>query len=160
MPMNKKQTEKKYVNQRRKSRTLKKHSVKSGGKKHVAIKKPSHITKKLLELLNMVKLYHWKTHSYAEHSATDELYASLNTHVDSFVEVLLGKTDSHINKMEKNLKMIDPKNTKDLKKCVYEYRDYFVSMNKIFTEKDSDILNIRDEIIGDLNKFLYLSRFR
>lgn len=160
MPMTKKRTEKKYIQQRNKSRSSKNKTMKVGGKKHLAIRKPSHITKNLLELLNMVKLYHWKTYSYAEHSATDSLYSSLNEHIDNFVEVLLGKDDSDIKKMEKNLKMIDAKNTTDLKKRIYEYRDYFISMNKIFGEKDSDLLNIRDEIIADLNKFLYLSRFR
>ena len=34
-----------------------------------------------LRMLNTVKLYHWKTFSYAQHKATDELYASLNTHI-------------------------------------------------------------------------------
>lgn len=160
MPMTKKRTEKKYMNQRKKNRSSKNKTAKVGGKKHIAIRKPSHITKKLLELLNMVKLYHWKTYSYAEHEATDALYAKLSKHVDEFVEVLLGKNDSAIQKMEKNLKMIDAKNTSDLKKRVYEYRDYFISMNKIFDEKDSDLLNIRDEILADLNKFLYLSRFK
>ena len=159
MPMTKKQTEKKYTNQRKKSYSSKNKTMKVGGKKRIAIKKPSHITKNLLELLNMVKLYHWKTYSYAEHEATDALYAKLNKHIDEFVEVLLGKNDSAIQKMEKNLKMIDVKNKTDLKKRIYEYRDYFTSMNKIFDEKDSDLLNIRDEILADLNKFLYLSRF-
>lgn len=160
MPMNKKRTEKKYTNQRKKHTSSKNKTMKIGGKKHIAIRKPSHITKNLLELLNMVKLYHWKTYSYAEHEATDTLYAKLSKHIDEFVEVLLGKDDSAIQKMEKKLKMIDAKNTSDLKKRVYEYRDYFISMNKIFDEKDSDLLNIRDEIIADLNRFLYLSRFK
>lgn len=160
MPMNKKRTEKKYTNQRKKNSSSKNKTMKVGGKKHIAIRKPSHITKNLLELLNMVKLYHWKTYSYAEHEATDTLYAKLSKHIDEFVEVLLGKNDSAIQKMEKKLKMIDAKNTTDLKKRVYEYRDYFISMNKIFDEKDSDLLNIRDEIIADLNRFLYLSRFK
>jgi len=160
MPMNKKRTEKKYMNQRKKHSSSKNKTMKVGGKKHIAIRKPSHITKNLLELLNMVKLYHWKTYSYAEHEATDTLYAKLSKHIDEFVEVLLGKDDSAIQKMEKKLKLIDAKNTSDLKKRVYEYRDYFISMNKIFDEKDSDLLNIRDEIIADLNRFLYLSRFK
>ena len=147
MPMTKKRTEKKYINQRKNLRSSKNKTMKMGGKKHIAIRKPSHITKNLLELLNMVKLYHWKTYSYPEHEATDALYAKLSKHIDEFVEVLLGKDDSDIKKMEKNLKMIDAKNTTDLKKRIYEYREYFISMNKIFDEKDSDLLNIRDEII-------------
>ena len=160
MPMNKKRTEKKYLHQRKKNSSRKNKTIKIGGKKHIAIRKPSHITKKFLELLNMVKLYHWKTYSYAEHEATDMLYTKLSKHIDEFIEVLLGKDDSVIEKMEKNLKMIDAKNTSDLKKRIYEYRDYFISMNKIFDKKDSDLLNIRDEIVADLNRFLYLSRFK
>ena len=36
------------------------------------------ITVIFLEMLIMVKLFHWKTHSYAIHKATDDLYSSLN----------------------------------------------------------------------------------
>ena len=31
-----------------------------------------------LRMLNTVKLFHWRTFSYPEHKATDELYANLN----------------------------------------------------------------------------------
>ena len=99
--MNKKRTEKKYLHQHKKNSSHKNKTIKIGGKTHIAIRKPSHITKKLLELLNMIKLYHWKTYSYAEHEATDILYTKLSKHIDEFVEVLLGKDDSVIEKMEK-----------------------------------------------------------
>ena len=52
MPMNKKRTEKKYTNQRKKHTSSRNKTMKVGGKKHIAIRKPSHITKNLLELLN------------------------------------------------------------------------------------------------------------
>jgi len=48
----------------------------------------STIVKSFIEILNTIKLYHWKTHSYAEHKATDELYSKLNEHIDSFVQRL------------------------------------------------------------------------
>jgi DNA-binding ferritin-like protein len=44
---------------------------------------------KFLSLLNTVKIYHWKTYSYATHKATDELYSKLNENIDRFMEVLL-----------------------------------------------------------------------
>ena len=50
------------------------------------------ITVVFLEMLLMIKLYHWKTTSYATHKATDELYSKLNENIDSFIEVLLGKS--------------------------------------------------------------------
>ena len=48
------------------------------------------ITIVFMEILMIVKLYHWKTHSYATHKATDELYSKLNDNIDHFIEVLLG----------------------------------------------------------------------
>jgi DNA-binding ferritin-like protein len=52
-----------------------------------------------LEMLLMVKLFHWKTTSYATHKATDELYTKLNANIDSFIEILLGKSGSRIDLM-------------------------------------------------------------
>ena len=46
----------------------------------------SYIVKMLMEMLNIIKLYHWKTNSYSAHIATDELYEKLNIHIDKFVE--------------------------------------------------------------------------
>jgi DNA-binding ferritin-like protein len=50
-----------------------------------------HAVIEFLKILNMIKLYHWKTTSYATHKATDELYSKLSDNVDHFIEVLLGK---------------------------------------------------------------------
>ena len=49
--------------------------------------KSVNITKVFLEMLNTVKLYHWKTYSYATHEATDKLYKELNEYIDEFIEV-------------------------------------------------------------------------
>ena len=51
------------------------------------------ITMIFLYILNTIKLFHWKTTSYALHKATDDLHGKLSGLVDSFVEVMLGKTD-------------------------------------------------------------------
>jgi len=56
-----------------------------------------HIVIMFLQMLNTVKLYHWKTSSYAQHKATDDLYANLNTNIDTFVETMLGKTGDRVN---------------------------------------------------------------
>jgi len=44
------------------------------------------ISATFLEMLLMVKLFHWKTTSYATHKATDELYLKLNANIDSFIK--------------------------------------------------------------------------
>jgi len=126
----------------------------------------SHLVKVFFEMLNMVKLYHWKTHSHAQHKATDELYTKLNEHIDKFIEVLLGKlngankSNDRIKMMEKRIDLIDSNNVKDFKSRIFEYREFLTDFNMHFDSKnDSDLLNIRDEILADINQFLYLMSF-
>ena len=118
------------------------------------------IVKTFIEMLNVIKLYHWKTRSFAEHKATDELYEKLNTHVDKFVEVLLGKTRSRIHMVSLRIDLIEAENTKDITKKIHEYRDFMYDMSRTLDSKtDSDLLNIRDEILSDLSQFLYFLTF-
>lgn len=120
----------------------------------------SHIVKLFIEMLNMVKLYHWKTRSYAQHKATDELYDKMNDHVDKFIEVLLGKDGSRIQMMETKISLLDPHNIDNFKERIFEYREFLVDLSLIFNKTtDSDLLNIRDEILADINQFLYLLTF-
>ena len=120
------------------------------------------ITVYFLEMLMMVKLYHWKTHSFATHKATDELYDSLNEHIDKFIEVLLGKTGTRINlTQKKSISLVDLNSQASLKARIDQFKKYLVSLNiNKAVELDTDLLNIRDEILGDLNKFLYLLTFK
>jgi len=122
--------------------------------------KTSKIVLTFLEFLNMIKLYHWKTRSYSQHKATDELYGRLNENIDKFVEVLLGKDQSRIHSMEKHLNLINTDNMTDIKAHVFEYRNFLTEMNIYFDEKkDSDLLSIRDDLLADINQFLYLLSF-
>lgn len=120
----------------------------------------SHIVKIFIELLNMVKLYHWKTRSYAKHKATDELYQNLNKHIDEFVEIMLGKDQSRINMVEKRIDLLDVSSSMEFKQRIHEYREFLIDLNLYFDARsDTDLLNSRDEILGDINQFLYLMSF-
>lgn len=120
------------------------------------------ITVIFLEMLLMVKLFHWKTHSFATHKATDELYDSLNEHIDNFIEVLLGKTGNRIDLMNhKTISLIDLESSSKLKSKIESFKSYLVSLtNNMSVMTNTDLLNIRDEILGDMNKFLYLLTFK
>ena len=122
------------------------------------------ITVIFLEMLLMVKLFHWKTTSYATHKATDELYTKLNANIDSFIEILLGKTGSRIDLMsKKHIRLVDLSNQESLKREVDRFKGYLVSLNDNPAMKkmsNTDLFNIRDTILGDLNQFLYLLTFK
>jgi len=122
------------------------------------------VTVIFLEMLMMVKLFHWKTSSYSVHKATDELYSKLNEHIDSFIEVLLGKTGSRIDLMShKSIRLIDLSNQSNLKREIETFKSYLVGLENVKalqTMSNTDLYNIRDEILGDLNQFLYLLTFK
>jgi len=113
-----------------------------------------------LEMLNTVKLYHWKTMKYSEHKATDDLYGDLNDKIDEFVEVLIGKDGQRIRLSgKKSLRLQDFDTSNAFKNYVEKAKKYLISMTNsknIGTSENSDLLNIRDEILGILNKFTYL----
>ncbi len=113
-----------------------------------------HIVRVMLQMLNNIKLYHWNTFSYPEHKATDELYSSLGDNIDKFVEILLGKEHSRINL--KYIQEIKIHNLNDKKALIESINRYKMYLDKMPSSFGSDLLNIRDEILGDLNKFLYL----
>ena len=118
------------------------------------------ITVIFLEMLLMIKLFHWKTHSYATHKATDDLYTKVNANMDSFIEILLGKTGVRTNlTSHKNIRLMDLNSVESLKREIEKFKSYLVSLNNnraMQTMSNPDLLNIRDTILGDMNQFLYL----
>ena len=122
------------------------------------------ITVKFLEMLLMVKLFHWKTTSYATHKATDELYTKLNENIDSFIEIILGKSGSRIDLMSnKHIRLVDLSSQESLKKEIESFKNYLVKLddNKAMQSmSNTDLYNIRDTILGDMNQFLYLLTFK
>jgi len=138
-----------------KNRTVKRKANTSSFEQEIVIK--------FLVLLQTVKLYHWKTRSYATHKATDELYSTLNENIDKFVEVLLGKIGNRINmKNIRTIPVYDYDSVEDFKDKIMEYKSYLVDLNKnrvMQQMSNTDLYNIRDEILGSLNQFLYLLTF-
>ena len=93
---------------KKKGSSTRRKSISSGNSSSSMKKFQKEITIVFFEMLLMVKLFHWKTHSYATHKATDELYSKLNDDIDKFIEVLLGKTGSRIDLMgHKSISLID-----------------------------------------------------
>jgi hypothetical protein len=117
-----------------------------------------------LEMLMMVKLYHWKTTSYATHKATDELYTKLNANIDSFIEILLGKSGSRIDLINnKHIRLVDLTSQESLRREIDGFKGYLVSLNEnkiMKSMSNTDLYNIRDTILGDMNQFLYLLTFK
>ena len=46
-----------------------------------------------LTFQNQVRIYHWRTRSYARHVASGNLYEDIDKLIDKFIETLQGKTE-------------------------------------------------------------------
>ena len=119
-----------------------------------------------LEMLMMVKLFHWKTTSYATHKATDDLYTKLNANMDSFIEILLGKSQIRTDLTnQKSIKLIDCKSQEEFVQHVKAFNGYLINLNdnkimKSTLMTNTDLFNIRDTIVGDMNQLMYLLSFK
>jgi hypothetical protein len=121
---------------------------------------PANLVLMFIQMLNTVKLYHWKTSSHSQHKATDELYSNLNTSIDSFVEIMLGKNGSRVNLTNvKSIPLHDYSDLSNFKEEVEMYKEYLIDL-QVNSKKDTDLLNVRDEILGHLNQFTYLLTFK
>ena len=147
----------KTKNKKNKSKITKRVTFKG---ENISLRFQREITIKFLEMLIMIKLFHWKTFDYSAHKASDDLYSSLNGNVDKFIEVLLGKTGLRTDLLKvKHLKMFDLSSNAQLKEKILNFKKYLVDLkdNKFMkTMENTDLYNIRDEILSDLNQFLYL----
>ena len=120
----------------------------------------AHVVRALLDMTTAVRLYHWNTRSFAQHKATDELYAKLDANVDRFVEVLLGKGREPVELANARGRSVDAKGARAFSAKIHEYRAFLIDMDAYFGGPgDSDLLSIRDDILGDVNQFLYLMTF-
>lgn len=108
----------------------------------------------LLTIRNQVKLYHWQTKSFARHTATDALTLALDTAIDAFVESYMGRygrpsVSGSIklhNFSESAAKTFVAKQTKYLE----------TELPRKIGKGDTDLLNLRDTILGELTKVSYL----
>ena len=111
-------------------------------------------------MLNTIKLFHWKTTGFAVHKATDDLHSKLSGNVDSFVEIMLGKHGGRLNfQSNTTLTVRDYGSTApgSFKQEMDKYKELLQGLTATLdASKDSDLLNIRDEMLGHLNQFLYL----
>jgi hypothetical protein len=110
----------------------------------------------LLGLQTQMKINHWQTKGYARHNAFGGFYDSLSDLIDTFIESAMGKYGRFT--LDEETKTIQLSNLSelDMKGVISTVRDAFVQMGEQLDPSDTDLLNIRDEMLGELNKLSYL----
>ena len=109
-----------------------------------------------LGLQAQLRIFHWQTKGYARHNAFGVTYDTLEDLIDTFVEEAMGKYGRFILDDETNT--IQLANLKELKPEAM--LDTIISalnqFSEQFEESDTNLLNLRDEMLGSINKLKYL----
>lgn len=111
-----------------------------------------------LEFINQLKIYHWQTLNYARHIASDKLVSTITGQVDRFMEILQGSRNTRLVLSSKGRK-IELTNQQDsnANSLLLAFKYWLLNELPIMLEYfDSDLSNIRDEMLGSVNNTLYL----
>lgn len=100
-----------------------------------------------LRILNVIKLFHWNTKVYAQHKASNELYEKLSELIDSYMEKYIG-----MNGTVSLQSIVLPTNFIGE---IHSFRKFLTTLNSA-----SDLNNIRDEMLGEVDQFLYFWRLK
>jgi len=108
-----------------------------------------------LSIQNQIRIYHWQTESYAQHKAFGKTYEKLDELIDTFIEMYMGKYGRSKAKFTYKIELenIDV----NYMAMINSYVDFLISLNEELDQvNDSDLLNIRDEMLGVFNRLKYL----
>jgi len=118
----------------------------------------------LLTILNQIKVFHWQTSSFSEHKALDMTYEALEESIDEFVETYQGTFGRVFSQTNFVLELNNYKSTSsefgfssNIANTVDGYIEYLKSFDSDpQLSGRTDLLNIRDEMLGSLNQLKYL----
>lgn len=137
-------------------------SPKEGGRYSRGSKQANQVAGKVLMHMAQTKLLHWETKSLAEHQALDELFKRLIKVGDHLVESVMGKYGRpQLTPEEATFTLSNydnPENPDGLPRFINNIDNCFRNeCTSVFSqEKDPEILNIIQEILGIIDNVSYL----
>jgi hypothetical protein len=114
------------------------------------------IVQRFLQYSALIKLYHWATQSYSRHKASDQLYADIQSGMDKFVEVYIGaygRKEVFKGKAPPiDLQIVSDKEGTALLDQIAKFLEVEIPKHV----KETDLLNIRDELLANVHQAKYL----
>lgn len=110
-----------------------------------------------LGIQSQFKVFHWQTQSYSKHQAYGGIYDTLNTLSDEFIEIYMGKYGRLVLEGEADAILLGNIGEVNIEEFLETIIEFLLSLNhKLDGNKDSDLLNLRDEMLAAINKLKYL----
>jgi DNA-binding ferritin-like protein len=103
-----------------------------------------------------LKINHWQTKGYSRHQAFGMAYDELQDLVDTYVEESMGKYGRFVLNDETKTIQLSNISEIDMKSFINTVREALTQFTEELDETDTNLLNIRDEMLGLINKLSYL----
>ena len=110
----------------------------------------------MFELQTSVKMYHWQTESYANHKTTNKLFENISKLIDSFVEKYIGVFGRPSMKIGSSVPVENMTKTKYLR-VLKTAQEYFRGPLQKMISKNSELQNIRDELLAEIDQAQYFA---
>lgn len=109
--------------------------------------------KSLMQAQQSIRMHHWLTTSHAEHGALGEAYGGLDALIDTFVETMIGaKSRSVLSGIDSLQLTVEG----DCMKVIDELESMLKNKIEQDIGEETDLLNIRDEMLALVRKTKYL----
>lgn len=110
----------------------------------------------LLGLQSQIKINHWQTKKHSRHVVFGDFYKTMDGLIDQFIEVSMGKYGRF--KLDEEDKKIPLFNMSELniKSLLINVSKSLLLIKDSLNNEDSDISNIIDEMVAEVNKLSYL----
>jgi hypothetical protein len=108
---------------------------------------------KFLLIQQNVRLYHWTTDVYTQHVVSGELYEKLDKLFDKFIETYQGE-EERIKFKKISVESVSL-SLDELLHELKKYKRYFMTL-----KLKQDLSNIRDEIVAEIHKYMFLLRLK
>ena len=117
------------------------------------------IVEKFLTIQQQLRIFHWTTKIYNHHVISGELYEKLDGIVDKFIETMLGKYVLVLDTVTIRTKQVDQKG---LLVVMNLFKHFLMNeLDSILDEmSNNDLKNIRDDMLGHVNQFIFLIRLK
>ena len=118
------------------------------------------ITAEFLTVRTVLQIYHWTTTSYARHEATGDFLNGFSSKMDMFIETIQGSRSERVNFGTNDSIKLVTLDDKNVVKFIENFKLWLSNgLPKLLLKNETDLLNLKDELINDINKLLYLYTF-
>lgn len=105
-----------------------------------------------LGFVMQIHVFHWLTTSYSQHKSLGDLYDGIHDLTDSFMEAYMGKYGRN---MPTSSGSVITYNTANVNETITSFESFLLNLSSELDPTDTDLLNIRDEMLALVHSTQY-----